>query len=56
MEPERRAYAANGILNLLPRSFNEVEWNEWYKAEQEKKNPAAEKAAAAVTTPGDDNA
>ena len=38
------------------RVVDEAEWNEWYEAEQEKKNPAAEKAAAAVTTPGDDNA
>ena len=38
------------------RVVDEAEWNEWYEAEQEKKNPAGEKAAAAVTTPGDDNA
>lgn len=38
------------------RVVDEAEWNDWYKAEQEKKNPAAEKAAAAVTTPSDDNA
>ncbi|MDP6794368.1 MAG: hypothetical protein QF721_09690 [Verrucomicrobiota bacterium] len=36
--------------------IDKAEWNEWYKAEKGKKNPAGEKAAAAVTTTGDDNA
>ena len=38
------------------RVVDEAEWNEWYKAEKEKKNPAGEKSAAAAKTAGDDNA
>jgi len=40
------------------RVVGEAEWNEWYKAEKEKKNPTAEKAAAAAAAKanGDENA
>ena len=35
---------------------DKAEYDEWYKAEKEKKNAAGEKAAAAAATAGDDNA